>query len=233
MFLTGLTPAYIWCLCERGPLAQLVEQRPFKAWVTGSIPVRLNGFPVAWNPGEPRIQRHRVGDPIVQPGQDTGFSSRQQGFESPWGHHGRKPLEPLWFQRLCRLGTGERIAPHMSRPLAANRLSPRHFDRVSHLCPEQGPEHTPHFLEIVVGVSLERLDDHIIASVCSDDNRPRPWVSRRAPRPAFRRTPRRTPEPGRRRRPRVRRRSDVTRSAPGPRPGHGPRSRPRPGPSAP
>ena len=26
---------------QRGPLAQLVEQRPFKAWVTGSNPVRL------------------------------------------------------------------------------------------------------------------------------------------------------------------------------------------------
>ena len=25
-----------------GPLAQLVEQRPFKAWVMGSNPVRLN-----------------------------------------------------------------------------------------------------------------------------------------------------------------------------------------------
>ena len=27
-----------------GPLAQLVEQRPFKAWVTGSNPVRLSLF---------------------------------------------------------------------------------------------------------------------------------------------------------------------------------------------
>ncbi len=26
-----------------GPLAQLAEQRPFKAWVTGSNPVRLIG----------------------------------------------------------------------------------------------------------------------------------------------------------------------------------------------
>ena len=29
-------------LVRRGPLAQLVEQRPFKAWVTGSNPVWLN-----------------------------------------------------------------------------------------------------------------------------------------------------------------------------------------------
>lgn len=29
------------CQSVHGPLAQLVEQRPFKAWVMGSTPVRL------------------------------------------------------------------------------------------------------------------------------------------------------------------------------------------------
>lgn len=37
-------------LVRRGPLAQLVEQRPFKAWVTGSNPVWLNG-PTPCNAG--------------------------------------------------------------------------------------------------------------------------------------------------------------------------------------
>ena len=39
---TSLGVFYNFVIC--GPLAQLVEQRPFKAWVVGSSPTRLTIF---------------------------------------------------------------------------------------------------------------------------------------------------------------------------------------------
>ena len=53
------------------PLAQVVEQLPFKQWVAGSNPARLI-YP---------------GSPSSSLAQDTGLSRRQQGFKSPRGRH--------------------------------------------------------------------------------------------------------------------------------------------------
>ena len=51
---------------NKGPLAQLVEQLPFKEWVAGSNPARL------MSPSSSLVQ-------------DTALSRRKQGFKSPWG----------------------------------------------------------------------------------------------------------------------------------------------------
>ncbi len=61
---------------HHGPLAQLVEQRPFKAWVEGSNPSRLT---ISFC-----IKYHKQ-SPSSSPVQDTGLSRRRRGFESRWG----------------------------------------------------------------------------------------------------------------------------------------------------
>ena len=62
-----------------GPLAQLVEQRPFKAWVEGSSPSRLTIL-------IPK-QKQVLESPSSSQAQDTGLSRRRRGFESRWGRH--------------------------------------------------------------------------------------------------------------------------------------------------
>ncbi len=54
----------------REPLAQLVEQQPFKLWVVGSNPTRLT------------IIYASLSSSLVQ---DVALSRRKQGFESPQG----------------------------------------------------------------------------------------------------------------------------------------------------
>ena len=87
------------------PLAQLVEQRPFKPWVEGSIPSRLTIFF-----GKPEQS------PSSSPVQDTGLSRRRRGFESRWGrqdlplvsntykiakaHHFENGVVKVWCQNL-------------------------------------------------------------------------------------------------------------------------------------
>ena len=57
------------------PLAQVVEQLPFKQWVAGSSPARL-----IYQPSR---------SPSSSLAQDTGLSRRQQGFKSPRGRQNK------------------------------------------------------------------------------------------------------------------------------------------------
>ncbi len=73
-----------------GPLAQPVEQRPFKAEVTGSIPVRprVSGLQIYYFSNSFEMDQYRDVEECTcwspsSSGQDTGFSSRKQGFNSP------------------------------------------------------------------------------------------------------------------------------------------------------
>ena len=64
---TPLGVFYNFAIC--GPLAQLVEQRPFKAWVVGSSPTRLTMCPhrLAW----PRTSPFQGGNAGSNPAGDA------------------------------------------------------------------------------------------------------------------------------------------------------------------
>src|SRR5512139_4197666 len=62
---TPLGVFYNFAIC--GPLAQLVEQRPFKAWVVGSSPTRLTMCP------------HRLARPRTSPFQGGNAGSNPAG----------------------------------------------------------------------------------------------------------------------------------------------------------
>ena len=64
---TPLGVFYNFVIC--GPLAQLVEQRPFKAWVVGSSPTRLTMCPhrLAW----PRTSPFQGGNAGSNPAGDA------------------------------------------------------------------------------------------------------------------------------------------------------------------
>ena len=63
---------------QEEPLAQSVEQQPFKLWVAGSNPARLTKGP------------HRL------EAQDTALSRRKHEFESHWGRH-TLPNGSVWL----------------------------------------------------------------------------------------------------------------------------------------
>ncbi len=104
-----------------GPLAQLVEQRPFKAWVEGSSPSRLTIL-------IPK-QKQVLESPSSSQAQDTGLSRRRRGFESRWGRHsflcfcsGYPDFEIAHF-----LTGNVRSTPHISLPNVTSLLSLSRF----------------------------------------------------------------------------------------------------------
>ena len=74
---TPLGVFYNFAIC--GPLAQLVEQRPFKAWVVGSSPTRLTMCPhrLAW----PRTSPFQGGNAGSNPAGDATVTLSKKNAE--------------------------------------------------------------------------------------------------------------------------------------------------------